>query len=147
MPLTRPLCAAFAAILLISAVWFPGAQVATPSTTPPTTASPFEPVARVSSLMRGIGSAFGELSDVLPQTGEEFRLETVTAWSEVIAELSNVHTRHQRKPDYLEMATDTRSIALQLASAARADTPDEALLTKLFTNLDTSCDTCHEADD
>ena len=96
---------------------------------------PFKPVARVSSLMAGIGLAFGKMSDIFPQTEEEHRLGAINAWSEVIAELSNVHMRHRRKPDYLEMAADTRSIALELARAAHTDTPDEAQLTTLFAIL------------
>lgn len=44
------------------------------------------------------------------------------------------------------MAADTRSIALELARAARADPPDEARLRMLLGNLDNSCSTCHNAD-
>ncbi len=166
MTVTRPLCAAFALITLSSALWFPSA--ASCATLPAGTTSsvvapaamsddeqtpdageapPFKPFARVSSLMAGIGSAFGKIGEALPQTDDEHRLDAITAWSEVIAELSNVNTQHRRKPDsYLEMAADTRSIALELSRAARAEVPDEAQLKALFTNLDNSCSTCHDAD-
>lgn len=170
MSFTRPLCAAFASITLVGTVWMLSAQVATPCTTSPTTAAPaatldddeppgaaglpgaaelppFQPVARVSSLMAGIGSAFGNMRDVFPQVGEEHRLGAIVKWSEVIAELSNVNTRHRRKPDYLAMAADTRSIALDLARAARAEIVDEDRLTALFATLDHSCSTCHDAND
>jgi hypothetical protein len=124
------------------AFWIPTAQVATPADD-----KPFKPVARISSLMAGIGTAMGKMHDIFPQTEEEHRHRVIATWSEVIAELSNVHTQHQRKkPDYLVMAADTRSIALELVRAARADAPDEAKLSTLFENLDTSCATCHNAD-
>jgi hypothetical protein len=149
MSASRLLWTAVASITLISAVWIQSAQVATPDddrTSDVADGSPFKPVASVSSLMAGIGSAFGTLSDVFPQSEEDHRLGAIATWSEVIAELSNVNTRHGRKPAYVEMAADTRSIALELARAARADTPDEVQLTMLFANLDTSCGTCHNAD-
>lgn len=149
MSAPRSLCIAFVSITFISALWIQSAQVATQDDdkiSDVVDGSPFKPVARVSSLMAGIGSAFNKLGGAVPQSEEEHRLNAITTWSEVIAELSNVNTRHRRKPAYLEMAADTRSIALELARAARADTPDEAQLTMLFANLDTSCSTCHEAD-
>jgi len=164
MALTRPLCVAFASVTLVSALWFPNAQVATPDA--PSSAAmapafmlagnetqdaaevpPFKPVARISSLMAGIGSAFGKIREDLALTDDENRLGRINAYSEVIAELSNVHTRHRRKPAYLEMAGNTRSIALELSREARADSPDEAQLSRLFTQLDNSCATCHESED
>ncbi|RKY20103.1 MAG: hypothetical protein DRQ55_08745 [Planctomycetota bacterium] len=163
MSVTRQLVAALASIALFSALWISSAQLATPGAASPTGLAPaaaqeqggspdaaevppFKPVARVSSLMAGIGSAFGSMREVFPLPGDEHRLDRIVAWSEVIAELSNVHMRHRRKPDYLEMAADTRSIALELARAARADMPDEAQLATLFETLDNSCSTCHDAD-
>lgn len=162
MSIFRPLCAAIASIIVFGALWLPGAQVLEPTTSPTaastaatsdddqtedaTAVPPFKPVARVSSLMTGLGSAFGQLRDVFPQTEEERRLDAIAAWSEVIAELSNVHAQHRRKPAYLARAADTRSIALDLARAARADPPEEARLATLLTKLDTSCVTCHDAE-
>ncbi len=163
MSVTRLLCAAFASVTIVSAFWFQGTQVATPDSASagflapvaqrlnnaPQDAGevpPFKPVARISSLMKGIGTAFGKVRDVFPQTEEENRFDAINGWSEVIAELSNVHMRHRRKPAYIEMASNTRSIALELAREARADTPDEAQLGMLITQLDMSCATCHEAD-
>ena len=149
MSASRLLWTAIASITLISALWIQGAQVATPDddkTLAAADSTPFRPVASVSSLMAGISSAFERLGNVLPQKEEDHRLGEITRWSEVIAELSNVNTRHGSKPDYIEMAADTRSIALELARAAGADKPDEARLTTLFANLDTSCSTCHNAD-
>jgi hypothetical protein len=141
---TRPLFVALASIALISAFCSPSAQDAAPDAAE---LAPFKPVARVSSLMRGIGTAFGEISNVFPKTEEEHRLGAITAWAEVIAELSNVHTRHGRKSaEYLEMAGDTRSIAVDMARTARADIVDEGRLATLLADLDTSCATCHDAD-
>ena len=50
------------------------------------------------------------------------------------------------EPDIREMADSTRTIALELASAARADVVGEMQLATLMANLDTSCGTCHDAD-
>ncbi len=154
MSVSRLMLAAFATVILVSALWMSSAQTAPLCFTSPGTVagqgdgkqlSSFQPVARVSSLMSGFGSALGKINEVLPQIENEHRLRTITAWSEIIAELSNVHTQHRRKPDYLAMAADTGSIALDLARATRADTPDEDLITKLVINLDISCTTCHDA--
>ncbi|MFT7463384.1 MAG: hypothetical protein ACI9EF_001728 [Pseudohongiellaceae bacterium] len=160
MSATRFLCVAAGSITLISALWVSNAQSATPNALLPavTLANnqlqdaaaaevlPFKPVARISSLMTGLGTATGKIRDALEQTDDEHRLKTIKSWSEVIAELSNVHTQHRRKPDYIEMAANTRTIAIELARAARSETPDEALLGALFTKLDNSCATCHESD-
>lgn len=163
MSLTRSLCVVFASVTLVGALWVPSEQLATPGSNSPTPVAsaamlddgqasgagevpPFKPVARISSLMTGIGSAFGKVRDVFPQTDDENRLGKITANAEVIAELSNVHTRHRRKPAYLEMAANTGAIALELAREARADTPNEAQLGMLITQLDNSCATCHESE-
>lgn len=147
MSTSRSLYTALASILLIRALWIASTAAtpdggATPGVADP---RPFKPVARVSSLMAGIGSAFGNLSGAL-ENEQEDRLDAVATRSEVIAELSNVNSRHRRKPDYVEMAADTRSIALQLARAARAEEADDAQLTMLLANLDNSCSTCHDAE-
>jgi len=163
MSVTRSLCVVFASVTLVSALWIQSPQDATPGAAsagfvapaaqllnnlPQDGAEvpPFKPVARISSLMTGIGSAFGKIRDALPMTDDENRFGRINANAEVIAELSNVHTRHRRKPAYLEMAADTRSISLELAREARADTPNEAQLGMLITQLDNSCTTCHESD-
>ncbi len=161
MSVSRLLCIALLAITLIGALWIRSRPVATPRATPPTTVSAaatpdddqpsdvadgssFRPVASVASLMAGIGSAFGQLSKAVPPSEEEHRLGAIATWSEVLAELSNVNTRHGLEPDYFEMAVDTRVIALELARAARAETPDEARITTLFADLDNSCGACHD---
>jgi hypothetical protein len=141
---TRSLIVALASIALISAFCSPSAQDAQPDAAE---LAPFKPVARVSSLMWGFSTALGSISEVLPKTEEENRHGSIIAWAEVIAELSNVHTRHSRKSaEYLEMAGNTRSIALDLARTARAEIVDEGRLETLFAALDTSCSTCHDSD-
>jgi len=107
---------------------------------------PFQPVVEVSSLMAGHGLAFGKVGDALSNKEAEHRLKEIGKWSDVVAELSNVHTRYDRERAYLEMAAATRTIALELAGAARAATPDEAALETLFKKLDRSCEACHDSD-
>lgn len=151
MSVTRALFAAVAVVALLSPLWYPSAQVALreqPQGTPVAgELPPFKPVARVSSLMAGLNNAFGELREALPPSDDENRLHRIGTWSDVIAELSNVNGRHRRKQAYLDMAGETRTIAQQLAVTARADMPDEHGIRELFAQLDTSCQTCHEADD
>ncbi|MCB9898532.1 MAG: hypothetical protein H6825_11050 [Planctomycetes bacterium] len=161
MSVTRSVFTAASSLTLLGVLWTPRAQFVTPDPpsragvppaaalddgpADPGVAPPFTPVARISSLMAGIGWAFGSLRDVLPQIDEEHRLDRIVACSEVIAELSNVHMQHRRKPDYIAMAADTRAIALELARAARADMPDESRFTTLIATLEASCNACHDA--
>ena len=65
-------------------------------------------------------------------------------WAGLIAELSNVHTRHRREADYLVMASETRRLALELSRETRAAMPNETRITELLGQLDTSCATCHD---
>jgi len=158
MSVSRSLCLGFISIAVVGALRIPGARIATPCAVPPPAATgdvgaadgdeppPFEPVAPVSSLMAGLASALDAMHEVLPKTEDEGRLGRVATWSEVIAELSNVHTRHRREPEYLEMAADTRSIALAIARGARAETPDEGRLGTLVDELESSCKRCHDVD-
>jgi len=140
MHVSRPLVAVASSLALFGALWIPNAQIMRPKDP-----APFKPVVKVSSLMTGLGGAAGKIQEAY-RSEEEHRLKSLAAWSDVIAELSNVHMQHRRKPDYLEMADSTRTIALELASAARADVVDEMQLATLMANLDTSCGTCHDAD-
>ena len=146
MSANRPLGVVACLVVLLGALGLASATSA-PGLDPQPTDEAFKPVARVSSLMWGLGSAFGQLNDVFPKTEDEHRNDAIIAWSEVIAELSNVHTKHGRKSEeYLEMAGATRTIALDLSRAARAESPDEDRMAALIKDLDTSCATCHESD-
>jgi hypothetical protein len=106
----------------------------------------FEPVAPVASLMTGLGSGFSRVKDLAANTDEDRRLARLGAWSEVMAELSNINTLHGPDQAYRDMAADTRDIALELASTTRADTVGELQLAALIARLDVSCTTCHDAD-
>ena len=149
MPSTRLVALLLAAAAGLGAYVLPGTQLADSDPAPARPApvdvsGPFKPVARVGSLMTGMASAMGEIRDALP-SDDPHRMSMVAKWSEVVAELSNVHLRHRREDDYLAMAGDTRTLALDLARAARADEPAEETLWELVTALDTSCSTCHDA--
>ena len=152
MSFTHPLFLAVAAAAILGALWIPSAQLASePVESQEDTAEavelpPFKPVAKVASLMTGFGTAMGEIHGLMPQHDNDYRLRGITAWSEVIGELSNVHTRHRRHPEYLKMAGNTRALALDLAREARADTPNETTLETLIAQLDQSCATCHDSD-
>jgi cytochrome c556 len=138
----RSTLVALASLALISAFCSPSAQVAEAEQ------PPFKPVARVSSLMRGIGTALGQINEGIVDTENEHRFGNINAWAEVLAELSNVHAQHGRKTaKYLEMAANTGSIALDVARTARADIVDEGRLKTLYAQLDTSCATCHDSDE
>lgn len=148
MSVTRMFCFALAALAILAALCIPSAQLVQDEVEPvdPATLPPYEPVARVGSLMTGFGTALGEINELLPQHDNEHRLRGIAAWSEVIAELSNAHTRYRRHPEYLKMAANTRSLALDVALEARAAAPDEMELGTLVMQLDRSCATCHDSD-
>jgi hypothetical protein len=152
MSVTRPLCLAVAAAAILGALCIPSAQLASEPALheedmpEPVELPAFKPVAKVSSLMTGFGTAMGEIHGLMPQTDNDYRLRGITAWSEIIGELSNVHTRHRRHPEYLKMAANTRALALDLALEARAERPDEMALETLISELDQSCATCHDSD-
>jgi hypothetical protein len=110
------------------------------------TPADFAPVADVTSLMTGLGTAFGKIKDLTANPEEDRRLPQLVAWSGLAAELSNINTLHGTEQPYRDMAVTTRDIALELAQAAQADTVDEGQLTSLVIQLDTSCSTCHDSD-
>ena len=161
MPASRPLRLVALSLALLGAAaaassWAPSLCAQEAPAGPPAPAGdeaaptgepgPFRPVARVSSLMTGFASAFSEVRQAHGRTDDEHRLRAVRSHAEVLAELSNVHGRHDRKPDYLQRAAATRDLALDLARAAKASTPDEALLAGLIGRIDASCAACHDAE-
>jgi len=145
MSAARPLFVALAVIALFSALWCTSAQAVKQEQ--PVELPPFKPTVRVSSLMTGFATGINSIRDALPDADDENRLHKISAWSDVIAELSNVHTRHRKKQAYIDMAANTGAIALEMGRTARAEIPDEDKLRTLFTKLDTSCATCHDSDD
>ena len=142
MPVASTVTAALASAVLLGGLWFAQDQQ---GPAPRPAPEPFTPVAPVPSLMSGLASALGSAHEALEKTEDEDRFDAVRRWADVVAELSNVHMRHDRKPDYLRMAKETRDFALELSRGARADAPDQATIKALYTQLETSCMTCHDA--
>ena len=97
--------------------------------------------------MTGLGTAFGQLNEVVKNPRERNRMDRIGAWAEVVAELSNVNTLHHGDLDgYQKMAADTRDLALGLSKSARGGNLGELDLMAQVSAIDASCSACHDTE-
>ena len=106
---------------------------------------PFKPVAAADAVMTGQGLVFKELKNAVTVSKSPKRPKEIAHLSEALAELSNVNIYHAKKDDYQKWATQLRDIALELAAEAeKKPAPDETKLKTLLSNLEKTCNSCHD---
>jgi hypothetical protein len=102
----------------------------------------FKPAASVHSLMEAQDYHFDQMKEQIA-SDKDNRFKILETQAEILAELANVNGFHQEKEDYVNWASQMRSLALDVAKAAKAKDPDKAkgLISQINKNC---CTACHD---
>jgi hypothetical protein len=137
---------ALTVVLFAGCIWCL-ALVTTADSAPSASAGgPYKPVASVHGLMTGQMLAFKQLQAFLTRKKDAERPRTIQLTSEALAEMANVNTYLNEKEDYRTWAGQLRDTAMELAGEAKKkDKADEDKMKSLFTKLEATCNSCHDA--
>ncbi len=106
----------------------------------------FKPVASIDSLMRGQEQQFDALKKLLGNTGGRGRTAGLVRAAELLAELANVNHQHaEKRADYNGWTIKMRTLALDIAAEAKKrKKADNEKMNTLLSEIDATCNACHD---